>query len=707
MFTEELIERETFKRVQRSSKDLLHEVIISLKKNNLEKLERIVLERATVNSENYQKWLTFDEVTNIVSNDHSHSKVVEFLKNHQISINWTSKRKDYIKAVATIAQWESLLNAEFYEHEDLTLSKHMRNNYHRSNRYLVPLELQDHVIAIFNTVQVPPPFHPKFAKRRGKQNVQSIKSKIEVSHNDKFNRLGKAFQVDGTTTIGFINYYYNISHINQVGSGDIQQSVFETTTEYYSTNDLKAFQLNYNLSIENPISIGGHQLTDCPVDSTSQTCVEGNLDIQYIMGAAQNVTTVFWYVSASQDPFLAWIIAAGNEKNPPTSNSISWGIIEWFESSSIMTAFNTEALILAAQGVTILVASGDNGAANEATTSSGQTCLCNYDSSSSTLMWRMSNSWKGTGYFPIFPATSPYVTAVGATQGPEFGYEEIASQSQEGGVITSGGGFSMYFSRPSWQSTVVEDYLKNTSFSPGYNPNGRGYPDISLIGTNYQIMLYSTIQSVYGTSASTPVLAAWVSLVNSKRSREGKSSIGWLNPTLYAIGYNNSLGVGNIFNAKFNDITSGHNRCCSYTGDTPSDATCCASGFTTACGWDPVTGWGSIDYPHFEAMFLQEPLAWTSSDNITCNISADTVSKTSSSNSKSQNEVGIIVGIILGVALLTLVVIAILRCKRKRDSAAERGPYQRASTQGLLVQQVPVVPVVEVVVYDPKYNHTV
>jgi len=46
--------------------------------------------------------------------------------------------------------------------------------------------------------------------------------------------------------------------------------------------------------------------------------------------------------------------------------------------------------------------------------------------------------WKGKGYFPSFPATSPYVTAVGGTQGPESGTEEIACQSQEGGVITTG-----------------------------------------------------------------------------------------------------------------------------------------------------------------------------------------------------------------------------------------------------------------------------
>ena len=55
-----------------------------------------------------------------------------------------------------------------------------------------------------------------------------------------------------------------------------------------------------------------------------------------------------------------------------------------------------------------------------------------------------SNSWTGTGYFPSFPATSPWVTAVGATMGPNTGGPEVACQSQLGGVITTGGGFSTF-----------------------------------------------------------------------------------------------------------------------------------------------------------------------------------------------------------------------------------------------------------------------
>jgi len=35
------------------------------------------------------------------------------------------------------------------------------------------------------------------------------------------------------------------------------------------------------------------------------------------------------------------------------------------------------------------------------------------------------SSWSGQGYFPYFPASCPYVTAVGATMGPEYGNPEV------------------------------------------------------------------------------------------------------------------------------------------------------------------------------------------------------------------------------------------------------------------------------------------
>ena len=98
--------------------------------------------------------------------------------------------------------------------------------------------------------------------------------------------------------------------------------------------------------------------------------------------------------------------------------------------------------------------------------------------------------------------------------GPETGSPEIACQAQSphNGVITSGGGFSTFYTQPTYQKSAVEAYLTSAAggqaASPGFNPSGRGYPDLSFLGTSYYVFIDGISNSIYGTSASTPVAAA-------------------------------------------------------------------------------------------------------------------------------------------------------------------------------------------------------
>lgn len=201
-------------------------------------------------------------------------------------------------------------------------------------------------------------------------------------------------------------------------------------------------------------------------------------------------------------------------------------------------------------------------------------------------------------------------------------------QSQVGGVITSGGGFSTVFSRPSYQNSSVISYFQGltTQPAPGFNPQGRGYPDVALLGVSFVVVVAQQFQHLYGTSCAAPVFAGlgmttfrksiyrlfwlnsfliicylfpllfWlaVSLINAARASNNQTSLGFLNPTLYSRGQQGG---------SFNDITSGNNNCCTYTGSNPSSASCCASGFTATVGWDPVTGLGSVYYPKLAELF--------------------------------------------------------------------------------------------------------
>jgi len=174
---------------------------------------------------------------------------------------------------------------------------------------------------------------------------------------------------------------------------------------------------------------------------------------------------------------------------------------------------------------------------------------------------------------------------------------ELVCQAQLGGVITSGGGFSTYYPQPSWQTAQVNAYfaaaaLANTNPAPGYNKAGRGYPDLAFLGVYYQVVIQGAIESVFGTSCSSPVTAAIVSLVNAARlAKTGVvSGSGFINPTLYGAGA-----------TSFNDVTSGINNCGEYNG---TAYPCCTAGYTATPGWDPTTGLGSVSYPTFLSLLL-------------------------------------------------------------------------------------------------------
>jgi len=170
-----------------------------------------------------------------------------------------------------------------------------------------------------------------------------------------------------------------------------------------------------------------------------------------------------------------------------------------------------------------------------------------------------------TEFLPTFPASCPFVTTVGGT----------TQVNPEVAASLSGGGFSNYFPRPSYQDGAVSSYLQSigSQYSGLFNTTGRGYPDISAQALNFQIVLDGTVVGVNGTSCSTPTAAGVISLLNDFLISKGKSPLGFLNPLIYS-----TAATG------FNDITSGSNPGCG------------TSGFSVAKGWDPVTGMGTPDF---------------------------------------------------------------------------------------------------------------
>jgi len=95
---------------------------------------------------------------------------------------------------------------------------------------------------------------------------------------------------------------------------------------------------------------------------------------------------------------------------------------------------------------------------------------------------------------------------------------------------------------PSYQESTLQNYFETTPppygstvyGTPYYNASGRGYPDVSAVGQNILLYAYGEPQFVGGTSASAPIFASIITLINEERIAAGKGPVGFLNPTLYA-----------------------------------------------------------------------------------------------------------------------------------------------------------------------------
>lgn len=96
----------------------------------------------------------------------------------------------------------------------------------------------------------------------------------------------------------------------------------------------------------------------------------------------------------------------------------------------------------------------------------------------------------------------------------------------------STGGFSNVFSRPAYQEAFVSPYLEalGDTYKGRFNASGRGYPDIAAQAVNVEIVNAGNHTFINGTSASGPIFASMVALVNDRLAQSGKPPLGFLNP---------------------------------------------------------------------------------------------------------------------------------------------------------------------------------
>jgi len=287
------------------------------------------------------------------------------------------------------------------------------------------------------------------------------------------------------------------------------------------------------------------------------------LDVEIVGSLVAPIPVTFYYSSGGQ--FSAWANSVTNTPNSPWVHSVSWGGNELSNSQSFLTAFNNQLMKIASRGITIVFSAGDDGA------------------------WGISQV---QGHFdPEFPATSPWVLAVGGTEligTPHIGATETCSPN-------TGGGFSDFFNRTSWQASAVNKYLTTYAASLPtphslFNANGRGIPDVSALfwsnGTTgagaYCVFREGFVTPTGGTSAAAPLVASMITLLNDIRFKNGKPSLGFVNPFLYQAAVNHP--------SSFVDVKSGVNNFSENPSQFPK------KGFAGHPGWDACSGLGAPNF---------------------------------------------------------------------------------------------------------------
>ncbi|KIJ65932.1 hypothetical protein HYDPIDRAFT_187022 [Hydnomerulius pinastri MD-312] len=580
----------------------------ALAQSNIENIERHLYDVSHPNSENYGKHWTAGEVAaKFAPSRDSIDAVQEWLLQSGI---WPeniklSPSKGWLEVNASIEEAEALLRTEYhiFEHEGGTKVVGCKD-------YSLPAHIAPHIDFVTPTIH----FDTKVSKRSGASPIGPVGEPGRGIYPKTAGKIPPVIDATGLencdtqTTPACLQALYGIQY-KPVAASQNSYGIVEYTPQAYVGSDLDIFATNLSTGLvgKRPklVSIAGGTVQTQYVGFNYNG--ESNLDLEYAMTlvtAAQEVTLyqvgdmvegasfnnfldaldgTFCTFEGGDDPqydapYPDTQSGGYNSKDcgivtPANVISTSYGYNEADLSPAYAARQCAEYAKLGLMGVTVLFSSGDSGVAGN-----GGYCL----NAGTESPW-------GLIFNPGFPSTCPYVTAVGATQvNPGASVTDPESACNE--FIHSGGGFSNYFAVPDYQKAAVTGYLAN--YPPPYakdiwNSTGtsRAYPDLSANGANYVVTIDGSFESVFGTSASSPVVGAILTMINDARLAQGKSTIGFINPTIYSA----------EFASAFNDITNGTNPGCG------------TNGFNTTAGWDPVTGLGTPNFPKLLAQWLALP----------------------------------------------------------------------------------------------------
>ncbi|KAF7378231.1 Family S53 protease-like protein [Mycena sanguinolenta] len=519
---------------------------VALTSNNVAGLEQQLKSIATPGSSNFRQWLSMDEVKSYAQpSADTVSAFNAFASANGLTPTVISPNGDWISITLPVSKANTLFAAEF----DHFTHPSINGSITRTLSVSLPSELVGHVDVIYPTtsfVTSDARLVPGVRRLNGRDGPAASCNSSDPTGVITPSCLQDLYGIPTTPATEASNSLLVTGYDGewpQDADLSVRRSSARSNSFLFLRPDISPSTTFTFLSADN-----GTDPQNAPFAG-----VEANLDIQYTTGIATGVPIEFLSVGSFLSYFSTDLLDTttflDGIPNPPSVMTTSYGDTETDFGASLAIKICNGYMALGARGISVICSSGDGGVRG------------NHDSE---------NICANNTFIPVFPSGCPYVTSVGSTQG--FAPEKALN--------LTGGGFSNFFSTPDYQTAAVAGFLETipNGFAGTFNKSGRGYPDVSTQGWNFEMVSDGQVIFEGGTSASSPTFASIIALINDRLVASGKPVLGFLNPFLYSKA-----------SSTFTDITIGHN----------SGFVCPASSvaFDATVGWDPLTGLGTPNFP--------------------------------------------------------------------------------------------------------------
>ncbi|KAJ7041617.1 family S53 protease [Mycena alexandri] len=526
-----------FSRVGSSAADQTLNLRLALVQKNISGLQDTVYGVSTPGSSRYGQYLSKEEVEAYVApTDDSVSQVNAWLASNNLTSSPMTSAGDWIAVNMSVSQANQLFAADFstFQNEDTN------QTVHRTLSYSVPRTLRASIKAVHPTTTFPVTLERKLSSSVANTTATTTKAaplRASITPDCILSWTPACFQalygIPSTPAAPAANVFAVAGFQNDFANLRDVQAFLQTFRPDLNPNPTVTL-ISVDDGINNQLPAGAGPIT---INMEIATALTNGVSVAYISTG-----------SVDNDIFSEFLDEANflvSSPNLPQTIVQPGTYRESLISPEIAESLCNSYAQLAARGVSYIMATGLWGAGGP-----GPLPNC-------------------VPFDAPFPASCPFVTAVGGT-------EWTTDDTAEAAWSPSGGGFSRIFSRPKYQDEVVPAYLSTIGATPSspFNISGRGIPDLAAMNQATYIDQGVTRTDSSGTDNSATIFASMIALLTNERIAAGKPGLGFLNPLIYQ-----NKGA-------FNDISAAIGE----------SSACQRVFFNGTTGWDPVTGFGSPSY---------------------------------------------------------------------------------------------------------------